>query len=138
MNHGIGHMLEIQYTYEKINIYIMKNIKTFNEFLTFDINQVANLALNSTPTQITFDGGDGPSAMSDIFLTKQTVDNIKPLNGSNTKNSRKNRRKEIKKINKENKISSMSNNLVSSSNFGDNLQGGTSGGSGSDYSLQGF
>ena len=111
----------------------MKNIKNFEEFILeyVTINQGANLASNSTPQQITFDGGDGPSAEQTDTKTFQTVKKVKKKKGNTAKIEQERRKK--KKMKNSNNIK-----LNHTSNFGDNGQGNSPGGGGADYILQGF
>lgn len=109
----------------------MKNIKNFKDFSILEYvtkNQGSNLTTNSTPDQVTFDGGDGPSA-GNIEPTKRIVKKTKKLSGSNIKKKKRKKKRQI--INSD-------INLVSSSQFGNNGQGNSAGGGGASYTLQGF
>lgn len=116
----------------------MKNIKTFEEFSILEfvtVNQGANLASNSTPQQVMFDGGDGPSAMEPNDNTTHVVKKMKKFRGNNAKQKQEERKK---KKNKVSKVVNMAPELVSASNFGNNGQGNSPGGGGASYATQGF
>jgi hypothetical protein len=113
----------------------MNNIQSYNEFNILEyvtINQGANLATNSTPQQVTFDSGDGPSAGEVNIKTNKTVKYIKKFRGvkrekdTNTKNKAKKQ-----------KINKMGINLVSSDQNLSGVNKSVNGG-GADYTLQGF
>jgi len=119
----------------------MKNIKSFEDFILLEYitnNQGSNLTLNNNPSQVTFDGGDGASAMSEIEPDKSVVKDVKRKRGNNLKQKHKERKREEEEKSKEEKIMRMSKNLKHSSNFGNNGQGNSPGGGGADYTLQGF
>jgi len=105
----------------------MKYLKLYLEYVT--LNQGANLAIDNTPKQITFDGGDGPSSMN-IEPTYKKVKKSKIKRGSNIKKK--------KKRNREKEINQSLPYLIHSNPFGNNGQGNSPGGGGADYTLQGF
>ena len=110
----------------------MKNLKSFNNFSVLEyieINQGANLASNSAPQQVTFDGGDGPSAEEVTKKPNKTVKYIKKFRGV-TKH-KKNKTKNQDKVNK------MTTNLVSSDQNLSGVNKSVNGG-GAGYATQGF
>ena len=113
----------------------MKHIKLFLEYVT--INQGANLSINTTPHQVTFDGGDGPSSM-DTTPTKRVVKSSKIKRGNNAKQKQDYHKKKNKKQTKEISTNSMSKNLINTSNFGDNGPGNSPGSGGASYATQGY
>ena len=119
----------------------MKHIKNFSDYILLEyvnIHQGANLATNSTPLQSTFDGGDGPSAMSEIKPIKHTVKDTKKIKGDNAKEKQEEDKRKRKKLARKYKIYSMSKKLTHSDPFGNNGQGNSPSGGGADYVLQGF
>ena len=108
----------------------MKHIKLFLEYIT--VNQGANLSIDNSPKQFTFDGGDGPSS-TNIVPTIRTVKKSRIKRGSDVKEKHKDDDKKRKKYKKNIQNTTK---LTNADNFGNNGQGNSPGGG--DYTLQGF
>ena len=120
----------------------MKNIKNFNDFLLEYItnNQGANLASKDpiANKEITFDGGDGPSAGGIDLTNTKKEKKLKLKRGNTAKQDQTIKDRERKKKSKEEKEKYKGVNLThSDQNLEQPNKVGARGG-GADYSLQGF
>lgn len=121
----------------------MENIKNYDDFLLElrTLNQGANLSTKDdiTNNEITFDGGDGPSAGA-IDLTKTKKEEpLKKFYGNTAREEQKKRKKKHKRRSKIDRVLSLGKNLNNSDqNITQTNKSNNSGGGGASYPTLGF